>query len=103
MKTYIFEVLKRNLMNLLDKHELVQNVQLVKTAKANTKNDIEADMEYHIDLELVVEDNSHKLKLKCFNSNCRIQIQHVGKKSHLAQNYLNNKTPTRFVAEEIIF
>ena len=26
MKTYIFEVLKRNLMNLLDKHELVQNV-----------------------------------------------------------------------------
>jgi len=103
MKTYTFEVLKHHLIDLLEKHEIVENVQLVRTAKANTKNKIEADMEYHIDLDLVVEGNSHSLKVKCFNTNCRIQIQHVGKKSHLAQKYLNNKTPTRFLAEEIIF
>ena len=103
MKTYTFETLKHHLIGLLEKHELVENVQLVRTAKANTKNNIEADMEYRIDLDLVVENNSHTLKLKCFNSNCRIQIQHVGKKSHSAQHYLNDKTPTRFLAEEVIF
>ena len=36
MKTSIFEVLKQQLLNLLGKHELVENVQLVRTAKANT-------------------------------------------------------------------
>ena len=102
MKTSIFEALKQKFMILLKKHELVTNVQLVRTAKANTKNGAEADMEYHMDLELIVEDNTHSLKLKCFNTNCRIQIQHAGKKSHLAQSYLKNKTPTRFLAEEIV-
>ena len=50
MKTYIFEVIKQHLLNLLKKHELVENDQLVRTSKAVTENEVEADMEYHIDL-----------------------------------------------------
>ena len=43
MKTSLFEVLKQNFINLLEKHELVENVQLVRTAKANTKNESKFD------------------------------------------------------------
>ena len=46
-------------------------------------------MEYHVDLDTVVDDNIHAQELKCYNTNCRIQVQHVGEGSYNAQNYLN--------------
>ena len=71
MKTFTFEVMKQNLLNLLEKHEALQNVILVRTSKATTENEKEADMEYNIDVDLVINENVLHLKLKCFNSNCR--------------------------------
>ena len=79
MKTSTFEIAKQNLIEVLEKHQLVKSVRLVRTAKASTDNEGQADMEYHVDLDMVVDDNIHSLKLKCYNTNCRIQVQHVGK------------------------
>ena len=103
MKTSAFEVMKRRFLGLLEKHPQVKNASLVRTAKAQTEDNEEADMEYHIDVEIVIEGNEHKIKLKVFNSNCRIQVQHAGKHaSHLPKEHLKNKSPPRFFAEEII-
>ena len=60
-------------------------------------------MEYHVDLDMVVDDNIHSLKLKCYNTNCRIQVQHVGKSSHQAQVHLNMKSPVKYFAEEVLY
>ena len=60
-------------------------------------------MEYHVDLDMVVNDNIHALKLKCYNTNCRIQVQHVGKSSYKAQDYLNMKSPVKYFAEEVLY
>ena len=67
MKTATFEIAKQNLIETLEKHNFIENVKLVRTAKASTENEVQADMEYHIDLELVVDNNIHNLKLKCYN------------------------------------
>ena len=103
MKTSTFEVMKQHLLNLLVKHEALQNVNLVRTSKATTEHAKEADMEYHIDLDLVINEKVHNLKLKCFNSNCRIQVQHIGKGPHQPQSHLKGKSPPKYFAEEILF
>ena len=90
-------------MEILEKHQLIENVKLVRTAKASTENAGEADMEYHVDLDLVVDSNVHNLKLKCYNTNCRIQVQHMGKSSHSVQDYLKMKSPVKYFAEEILY
>ena len=42
------------------------------------------------------------MKLKLYNTNCRIHVQHAGKASHHIQPYLMNKSPPKFFAEEVI-
>ena len=103
MKTSTFEVMKQHLLNLLEKHEVIQKVKLVRTSKATTAHEKEADMEYHIDVDLVIHENVHHLKLKCFNSNCRIQVQHIGKGPHQPQSHLKGRSPPKFFTEEILF
>ena len=104
MKTSTFEVMKHRFLGLLEKHPQVKCATLVRTAKALTENNKYADMEYHIDVDKEIEGNAHKIKLKVFNSNCQIQVQHAGKSaSHLPKEYLKNKSPPRYFAEEIIF
>ena len=75
----------------------------MKTSKATTEPGKEADMEYHIDVNLVIHENVHHLKLKCFNSNCRIQVQHIGKGPHQPQSHLKGRSPPKFFTEEILF
>ena len=104
MKTSTFEVMKRRFLGLLEKHPQVKNASLVRTAKAQTEDNEEADMEYHIDVEIDIEGNEHKIKLKVFNSNCRIQVQHAGKHaSHLPKEHLKNKSPPRFFAAKLFY
>ena len=103
MKTSTFKVMKQNFLGLLERHPLVQNAKQVQTATATTDTDLDADMEYLIDAEMEVNGNDHKVKLKVFNTDCRIQVQHAGKNSsHTAKDYLDNKCPPRYFAEEII-
>ena len=37
-----------------------------------------------------------------FNTNCRIQLQHIGKSNHSPQLYLANRSPPKYFAEEIL-
>ena len=102
MRTSVFEAMKMHIMQLLVKHPAVKTVNPSRTAKANTEDGNEADIEYHLDVELEVEGNEHPLKLKIYNTNCRIQIQHVGKANHKEQSYLGNRCPPKFFAEEVL-
>ena len=102
MKTTTFEVMKHNLIGLMEKHSIVKEVTQVRTAKANTENSINAEVEDHVDVPFDVDDNHHKLKLKIYNTNCRIQIQHVGNSSHQAKDYLQNRCSPKYFAEEVI-
>ena len=101
IKTSTFEIMKRRLIGLLEKHILVKSVNLVRTAKASTEDYEDADVEYHLDVEMIVEENIHKLKLKVFNTNCRIQIQQFGKDAS-PKEHLGLKAPPRYFAENVI-
>ena len=98
MRTSVFEVMKSNLLKLLLKNPLVKTAKQIRTAKAETDIGTEAEIEYHIDVEFLVEDKEHCLKLKIFNTNCRIQIQHAGKASHAPQYHLSNRCPPKVFA-----
>ena len=100
MKTTTFEVLKRRLLGLLQKHPSVNSASLVRTAKASTDED-DADVEYHIDVDMIVESIEHKLKMKIFNTNCRIQVQQIGKDTTLKE-HLGFQAPPRYFSENII-
>ena len=102
MRTSVFEVLKSHLLKLLLKNPLVKTAKQIRIAKAETDIGTEAEIEYHVDVEFSVDDKEHCLKLKIFNTNCRIQIQHAGKASHAPQHYLSNRCPPKFFAEEVI-
>ena len=102
MKTSVFETMKMHLMKLLIKHPVVKSVKPSRTAKASTDIGIDADTEYHLDVEFAVDANEHLLKLKIYNTNCRVQIQHVGKRDYQAQSYLANRCPPKYFAEEVM-
>ena len=94
--------MKINLLKFLLKNPLIRTAKQTRTAKAETDLGTEAEIEYHVDVEFLVDENEHHLKLKIYNTNCRIQIQHVGKGSHIAQAYLSNKCPPKYFADEVI-
>ena len=102
MKTMVFEILKIHVIELLKKHSMIVSVNPNRTARAATEDGNGADTEYHIDVEFAVDGKSHQVKMKVFNTNCRIQIQHVGRSSHMPQSHLMNKGPAKFFAEEIL-
>ena len=102
MKTMVFEIFKIHIMDLLKKHPTVVSVIANRTARAATEDGNGADTEYHIDVEFAVEEKSHQVKMKVFNTNCRIQIQHMGRTNHSPQPHLKDRSPPKFFAEEIL-
>ena len=95
-------MMKAHIVKLLLKNPIVKTAKQIRTAKAETDIGTDAEIEYHIDVTFVVDDNEHNLKLKIFNTNCRIQIQHSGKVFTLAQDHLSKRCPPKFFAEEVI-
>ena len=96
MKTMVFEIFKIHIMDLLKKHPTVVSVIANRTARAATEDGNGADTEYHIDVEFAVEGKSHHVKMKVFNTNCRIQIQHMGRTNRSPQSHLEEKSPPTF-------
>ena len=63
-RTSVFEVMKINLLKFLLKNPLVTTAKQTRTAKAETDLGAEAEIEYHVDVEFIVDENEHHLKLK---------------------------------------
>ena len=100
MKTSLFELLKQGFCNYLKNEVDIQKVELPVTSKAQSKNGDEADVEYHVDVTFVVSGISEKVKMKCFTTNCRIQVQNFGKharKEHLGKEFSPRYFVDRFV------
>ena len=50
-----------------------------------------------------VKEEAHKVKLKLYTTNCRIQFQHAGKKECKQYDHLKNQCPPKYFAQNIIF
>ena len=96
MKTSLFELMKEGFIDHLKKETDIQKLEFPVTSKAQSKNGDEADVEYHVDITFVVQGITEKVKMKCFTTNCRIQVQNFGK--HTRKEHLGNEfSPKYFV------
>ena len=101
MKTSVFELMKAGLVDSLKKETEVKDIVLPTTSRAQSKNGEEADVEYHVDVTFVTNGITEQVKMKCFTTNCRIQVQNFGK--HERKKHLKNEfTPKYFVNKFIV-
>ena len=98
----IFEVAKQNLLKYLNVHPSITSVAQPKNAKAITEEGTEADVEYHLDVQFKVKEEVHEVKLILYTTNCRIRVQHAGKKQCKPYEYLKNCCPPKYLAESVI-
>ena len=96
MNTMSFEIIRQNLLDYLTSHPIVTAVKQPKNAKAMTDERNEADVEYHLDIQFKVRENTHEVKLKLYTTNCRIHLQHAGKKDCKPYEYLNTRCPPKY-------
>ena len=57
-------------------------------------------MEYHVEVTFVTNGVSEKVKLKCYTTNCRIQVQNFGK--HERKEHLDNEFVPKYFAKRFI-
>ena len=89
MKTSIFEMMKAMLVTALKKNIDIVDIAFPTTSKAKSKNGEEADVEYHLEVTFNTTGINEKVKMKCYTTNCRIQIQDFGK--HERRMHLGNE------------
>ena len=90
IKTSLFEIMKAKLITELNGNKDIVDIAIPITSKATAKNGEEADVEYHLEISFNGNGVTEKVKMKCFTTNCRVQIQSFGKperKKHLANEY----------------
>ena len=100
LKISLFEIMKFKLTSNLNGHEEITDVSLPFTSKATASNGEEADVEYHLDITFTINEVVEKVKIKCFTTNCRMQIQGFGKherKRHLGNEYIPKYFVNRFL------
>ena len=100
MKTSVFEVLRANLLDELEKNRTIDEVEQERVAQAATTSGHKADMEYHVGVEFTVEGNTHKVFIKCFTTTSSIQIQ--GRGEHKQRDCFGNQYAPKFFAEQYI-
>ena len=70
-------------MGFLTKNPDIQKAVQPKAAQAETNTGREADVEFKVDDKII------GVKLRCFNTNCRVQIQNIRDLKRM--DYMNNK------------
>ena len=102
LNTLLFEVARQNMIEYLQVHPVITSVFQTKNAKVVTVEGNEADVEYHLDVRFKVKEENHDVKLKFFTTNCRIQIQHSGKRECKPYEHLDMNCPPKFLAEKVL-
>ena len=74
MKTSVFELMKKGLVDSMKKETAIQKIEFPVISKATSKNGEEADVEYHVEVTFVTTGLCEKVKMKCYTTNCRIQV-----------------------------
>ena len=100
MKTSVFELMKAGLVDYLNKETDIRKVELLNTSKALSKNGEEADVEYHIDVTFEINDTTERVKMKCYTTSSRIQVQNYGK--HEPKEHLGNEFVPKFFVSKFI-
>ena len=82
MKTWLFEVVKNNLMKSFEKQsECITEAKVVRFVKSKSDTNKAADVEYQIKVRFNVNDNEEKVTIKVFTT----------------KEYLGNEFPTGFL------
>ena len=100
MKTSLFEMMKADLIPKLKEEEGIDEITFPTTSKATSKNGEEADVEYHVEVTFTTNEVTEKVKLKCYTTTCRIQVQGFGKherKKHLGNEYIPRFFVNRYI------
>ena len=101
MKTSLFELMKVGIVDSFKNNKDFQAVEFPTTSKALSKNGEEADVEYHVDVTFPTNDMTEKVRIKCYTTNCRFQVQSYGK--HEVKHHLGNVfVPKYFVNKCIV-
>ena len=80
---------------MVNLNTMIFEVTQPKNAKAITEEGTEADVEYHLDVQFKVKEEVHEVKLILYTTNCRIRVQHAGKKQCQPYEYLKNCCPPK--------
>ena len=79
MKTALFEYMKEMWIGDMKDSENILDVTPISKAQADTNENGMADVEYTFEVKFnTPDDNEIMVKIKCYPTKCRIQIQHMG-------------------------
>ena len=88
LKTSLFEAFKNNFLQVLRSDPNIEKAVTTRVTKAKSSSGI-AEVEYMAEIVLEKGGNKHAIILKCFTTNCRIQVQKRGKHTKFVE--LGNK------------
>ena len=78
MKTSLFEYMKEMWIGDMKKIDDIKEVTPITKAQAETGMNGKADVEYTFEVTFNTLGEENKVKVKCYPTKCRIQIQHMG-------------------------
>ena len=78
MKTSLFEDMKEMWIADMKKQDDIKDVTPIAKAQAETEMNGKADVEYTFEVTFDTKGEENKVKIKCYPTKCRVQIQHMG-------------------------
>ena len=101
MKTSLFEYMKEMWIGDMKEHKSITNVTPLAKAQAETNENGKADVEYTFEVTYEAAGNEQTVKIKCYPTKCRMQIQHMGGPSK-AKEYLGGLHSPRYFGSNFI-
>ena len=98
-KTSLFEAVKCNIVQVLNKDPNIEKVTTSRVTKAKS-NSGDAAVEFMADVVLIKDGVKHEIIMKCFTTKCKIQLQKRGK--HVKFNELDGKFVPKYFMENYI-
>jgi hypothetical protein len=101
MKTSLFEYMKEMWIADIKKIDDIKEVTPITKAQAETGMNGKADVEYTFEVTYDSKGEENKVKVKCYLTKCRIQIQHMGGPSR-AKDCLDGKHSPKYFGDKFM-
>ena len=78
MKTSLFEYMKEMWIGDMKKLDHIKEITPITKTQAETGMNGKADVEYTFEVTFTTKGEENKVRIKCYPTKCRVQIQHMG-------------------------
>ena len=95
----VFEALKINMVSILAKQH---NISLCGNTQIETYGASQAQERFCLDMSMNVNDHTHQLKIKVYNTACALDAQGTGDQVHTIFEHLENKTVGEYFANVVM-